>query len=470
MTCQLKIYNTLTKKVETFHSLIPGEARIYTCGPTVYDFAHIGNFRSYIFSDLLRTALEFSNHRVIQVMNITDVDDKTIRRSNEEKVSLKEFTQRYTKAFFEDLEKLKITKPEYTPFATEHISDMINLIKILEEKGFTYRSEGSVYFSIDKFNSYGKLSGMNLKKNIDGVRVDSDEYEKSSAKDFVLWKAKKENEPYWESIFGPGRPGWHIECSAMSIKYLGESFDIHTGGTDLIFPHHENEIAQSESATGKKFVSYWVHCAYLIVENEKMSKSKGNFYTLRDILAMKYSPEVVRFLLLSTHYRKNLNFTFEGLKQATLSVEKIKLFHKSITEAPVIESEDSQTEKITEEYETRFKEAICDDLNISEALSYIFELIKEFNKRYYEKPVPERLKNKILSVFETFNRVLKLSWDLPDLEEEEKKEVEKLIELRQEAKRKKDFATADSIRNELLKKGIILEDTKEGVRWKRIER
>jgi cysteinyl-tRNA synthetase len=297
----IKFYNTLTRHLDSFKPIEKDTVKIYSCGPTVYDYAHIGNFRSYIFSDLLRRFLKYEGYKVIHTMNLTDVDDKTIRRSNEENMSLKEYTDKYIKVFFEDLETLNIEKVEYYPRATEHINEMIELIKKLDKNGYTYEADGSIYFNISKFKEYGKLSKIDLSGMKSGVRIDVDEYNKEDVRDFVLWKGKKEGEPFWETEYGAGRPGWHIECSAMSSKYLGETFDIHTGGVDLIFPHHENEIAQSECASGKKFVNYWLHCAHLIVNGEKMSKSKGNFYTLRDLLKKGYSPKAIRYLLLSTN-------------------------------------------------------------------------------------------------------------------------------------------------------------------------
>ncbi len=309
----LRFYNTLSNRKEPFVPLYPGKVLIYTCGPTVYDYAHIGNFRSYIFEDLLRRYLKFKGYQVTQVMNITDVDDKIIRASKAAGQDIGEFTKKYISAFFEDLDALGIERAEFYPRATEHIPEMVELIKKLQQKGFTYTTDGSIYFKLSSFPSYGKLSKIDLQGIKPGARMDLDEYEKEDVRDFVLWKGKKEGEPYWKTELGPGRPGWHIECSAMSMHYLGESFDIHAGGVDLIFPHHENEIAQSEAATSRQFVRYWLHCRHLIVEGEKMSKSKGNYYTLRDLLGKGYQPLAVRYLLLSAHYRRQLNFTKEGL-------------------------------------------------------------------------------------------------------------------------------------------------------------
>ncbi|RMF88331.1 MAG: cysteine--tRNA ligase, partial [Nitrospinota bacterium] len=316
----LKFYNSLTRRKEEFHPIEPGRVRMYTCGPTVYDYAHIGNFRAYIFEDILRRYLKYKGYQVTQVMNITDVDDKTIRESRRRGMSLKEFTSFYVQAFFEDLETLNIERAEYYPAATEHIDQMVALIKRLIENGHTYEVDGSIYFRISTFPAYGRLAGLDAVQLQGGAsgRVDADEYGKEDVRDFVLWKAWREEDGdvFWETELGKGRPGWHIECSAMSMHYLGEHFDIHTGGIDNLFPHHENEIAQSEAATKKPFVNYWLHCQHLLVNNAKMSKSLGNFYTLRDLLERGYKPKAIRYALLSTHYRQQHNFTFEGLAAA----------------------------------------------------------------------------------------------------------------------------------------------------------
>jgi cysteinyl-tRNA synthetase len=328
----LRIYNTLTNSKEEFCPAEPGVVRFYTCGPTVYDFAHIGNFRTFVFQDLLRRYLRFRDYRVIHVMNITDVDDRTIQMARTQGISLMEYTARYTEAFLEDSQKLGLQPPDFMPRATGHIPEMVQLIRRLEEGGYTYRRDGSIYFSIARFPEYGKLSKQDFKGMQAGARVDNDRYDKDEARDFVLWKARKEGDDFWETDIGPGRPGWHIECSAMSMKYLGESFDIHCGGIDLVFPHHENEIAQSECATGKPFVHYWVHPEFLVVEGEKMSKSLGNFFTLRDLLDQGHSPQAIRYLLLSVHYRKQLNFTMDGLRQAESSIQRLEDFRQRMTE------------------------------------------------------------------------------------------------------------------------------------------
>jgi cysteinyl-tRNA synthetase len=327
----IRFHNTLSGQDEDFQSLVPGEVRLYTCGPTVYDVPHIGNFRAYVFEDLLKRFLRFSGFRVLQVMNLTDVDDKTIRGARNRGQSLREFTEPYIQAFFNGLRTLRIDPADYYPRATDHIPEMVRIIQGLLEKGIAYRKDGSVYFSIAKFPGYGKLSGINIDDLRTtariGARLESDEYEKDSAQDFALWKAPKEGEPSWETEIGPGRPGWHIECSAMSSKYLGPTFDIHCGGVDNIFPHHENEIAQSEAYFEKPFVRYWLHCHHLVVEGEKMAKSKGNFFTLQDLIENRnVDPAVLRMFLVSTHYRKILNFTFEALEQSAAALKRITDF------------------------------------------------------------------------------------------------------------------------------------------------
>ncbi|OQX54589.1 MAG: cysteine--tRNA ligase [Candidatus Omnitrophica bacterium 4484_213] len=474
----LCFYNTLSRRKEKFTALKKGIVKIYSCGPTVYDFAHIGNFRAYVFEDLLRRYLKYKGYRVLQVMNITDVDDKTIAGAKREAIKLSDFTKRYTDAFFEDLEKLNIERVEEYPRATEHISEMVKLIKVLLKKGFAYEKDGSIYFQISQFKEYGKLSGKPLSDTQrptwsprpaagEQRREDADEYDKENPADFVLWKKVKEDEPSWP---GPGkergRPGWHIECSAMSMKYLGESFDIHTGGEDNIFPHHENEIAQSEAATGKKFVNYWLHCKFLLVNNEKMSKSKGNFFTLRDLLERGYDPLVIRFLLLSTHYRHSLNFTLDGLRQAKQTLKKLSDFYLNIKSY----LHTRRASKLSFKDRVRrakkdFEKAMDDDLNISSALAALFDLIKDINKAISEERIGESDLREAAGLIEKINSVLGiLKFDSPkEIDEEERR----LIEQREEARRKRNFELADRIREELKKRGIILEDTKDGGRWRK---
>src|SRR3989338_3545310 len=388
----LKFHSTLTRKKEVFRTVKEGKVQMYTCGPTVYNFAHIGNFRAYVFEDLLRRYLKYKGYEVRQVMNLTDVDDKTIRDSQKEGISLKEFTERYGKAFFEDIKTVNIEPAEVYPKATEHINEMIQLIQVLLDKGIAYKSsDGSIYYSISKFKGYGSLAHIKVKELKAGARVKQDEYEKEQASDFALWKAwdESDGDVYWNSQFGKGRPGWHIECSAMSMKHLTkafesgnfdaekfESIDIHTGGVDNIFPHHEDEIAQSEGCTGKKFVNYWLHCEHLMVDGKKMSKSLGNFYTLRDLLAKGHNPKAIRYALMSTHYRKPLNFTFEELEAANTAVKKLeelKLY---------LDNSDGRAKagKTTAKAARDFEEAMDDNLNISAALAAVFNLATEARK------------------------------------------------------------------------------------------
>jgi cysteinyl-tRNA synthetase len=459
----LRIFNTLTGRVEEFKPLREGIVHMYTCGPTVYDYAHIGNFRTYVFIDLLKRYLKFLGYKVVHVMNITDVDDKTIKGANQKGISLREYTDFYLEKFMEDIETLRIEKADYFPRATEHIDEMVKIIKVLLEKGYAYRKGDSIYFRISSFPDYGKLSKTKIHPEKSYSRIDSDEYEKEYMSDFALWKGKKEGEPFWKTEIGDGRPGWHIECSAMSMKYLGETFDIHVGGIDLVFPHHENEIAQSESFSGKKFVNYWIHCNHLIVEGEKMSKSKGNFYTLRDLISKGWRPMAIRYLLLSTHYRNLLNFTFNGLSQAEQTLQRIENFLVDLESVRGGNVSNLKIKELIGEAERGFREGMDDDLNISIALSAIFELIKELNKITKEETISEGDKEQIMNFFKKIDSVLAI---LPQRKKELPEEIMKMIEEREEARRKRDFEKADRIREELRKMGIILEDTKEGVRWK----
>jgi len=461
------IYNTLSGRIEEFKPLEEGVVKLYTCGPTVYDYAHIGNFRSYVAEDLLKRFLKFLGYRVIHVMNITDVDDKTIAGARAEGISLKGFTAKYEKAFFEDIETLRLDKADYYPKATEHVEDMIKIIQGLLEKGYAYEKEGSIYFRISSFPEYGKLSKIKKEELKAGIRIDADEYEKEDVRDFALWKAKKPGEPSWPAPFGEGRPGWHIECSAMSMKYLGPTIDIHAGGVDNIFPHHENEIAQSEAYTGKQFVRYWFHVQHLIVNGEKMSKSKGNFYTLRDLLSMGFSPRAIRYLLLTTHYRKVLNFTFDALYQATASLKRITDFLFELETRNFSDGQTEEARNMIEKTKKDFTAALLDDLNISGAIAAIFEMIHWGNKAMEGEKLKKKDAEQIKLLFYDLDRVLailpeKIIEELPD-------EIMELIKKREEARKNRDFATADAIRDELFKRGIILEDTKEGTRWKIIK-
>jgi cysteinyl-tRNA synthetase len=483
----IKLFNTLTGQKETFVPIVPGEVKIYTCGPTVYDFGHVGNFRAYLFEDLLKRFLIFMGYKVTHIMNITDIDDKTIRGAKARGVSLAEYTKDYIDSFFSDLKTLNIAPADRYPRATEHIPEMVAIVKGLLQKGYAYEKDGSTYFSIAKFPSYGRLSKINREELQPGRRVDLDEYEKESVHDFALWKAKKEGEPFWETEIGPGRPGWHIECSAMSSKYLGESFDIHCGGVDNIFPHHENEIAQSEAFTGKKFVNYWLHCHHLIRDGEKMSKSRGNTITIPEILKVKNNPAALRFLLLSTHYRKTLNFTFEALDQAETALNRINEFAGEVKYGEFPRGEETQAVgKIIEDAEKRFRDGLGDDLNISVAMTALFNLVKKVNILISEgkmrKGNAEKLDafitslNSVLGVIEPIRKTLEIHVASPihvddsssrvEIEPELSPEQLEKIRLRDKARTEKNFPLADEIRRELLEDGIVLEDTKGGPRWK----
>ena len=463
----LRIYNTLTNEKAEFRPAEPGVVRFYTCGPTVYDYAHIGNFRTFVFQDLLRRYLRFRDYRVIHVMNITDVDDQTIQIARAQGISLKEYTARYTDAFLEDSRKLGLQPPDVIPRATDHIPEMVQLIQRLEGKGYTYRRDGSIYFSIARFAGYGKLSKQDFQGMQAGARVDTDRYEKDEARDFVLWKARKEGEDFWETEIGPGRPGWHIECSAMSMKYLGESFDIHCGGIDLVFPHHENEIAQSECATGKPFVSYWVHPEFLVVEGEKMSKSLGNFFTLRDLLAQGHSPQAIRYLLLSVHYRKQLNFTMDGLKQAASSLQRLEDFKQRMTELTDGSEPCPEFADQIQSARAGFVEALDDDLNISAGLGVVFDFIRATYQIHDQGKISRGDARAAIDFIQEIDQVLGVMRQQPELLDEE---IARQIEERQAARRRRDFAAADRIRDWLASQGIQIEDTREGIRWKRIHK
>ncbi|MBV8728304.1 MAG: cysteine--tRNA ligase, partial [Acidobacteriia bacterium] len=376
----LRLYNTLSQQVEPFSPQQNNTVRMYTCGPTVYDYAHIGNFRTFTFVDVLRRWLSLSGYRLNHVVNITDVDDKIIRNATAQQKSLAEYTAIYTQAFLEDCAKLRLEEPEHRVPATEHIDDMVRAIEQLGATSHTYTSDGSVYFRIVSFPEYGKLSHNDFSGNIAGARVDVDSYEKADARDFALWKAPKEGEPFWETELGPGRPGWHIECSVMAIKYLGETLDIHAGGVDLIFPHHENEIAQSEALTGKPFSRFWLHSEFLLVEGQKMSKSLGNYYTLRDILEKHGFPaEAVRYLLASVPYRKQLNFTFEGLKSAVTAIERLRNFKLRLDRDRFEEGVNERIALRGTEACKAFQDGMNDDLNTAEALAAVFEYVRDAN-------------------------------------------------------------------------------------------
>jgi len=464
----LRFYNTLTQELEPFHPQKDNTVRMYTCGPTVYNFVHIGNFRTFTFQDLLRRWLRYRGYALNHVMNVTDVDDKIIINAAKENKSLEDYTAVYTKAFFEDAAALRLEQPEHVAAATKHISEMVGAIEMLEAKGATYTNDGSTYFRISAFPGYGKLSHNDFSGIRAGARVDVDEYDKADARDFVLWKGRKGDEPFWPTPFGDGRPGWHIECSAMAMSYLGETLDIHAGGVDLVFPHHENEIAQSESITGKPFAKFWLHSEHLQIESQKMSKSLGNFYTLRDLLDMDYAPESIRYLLASVPYRKKLNFTFEGLRAAQKSIERIRDFELRISSAVLPAGRNQVIATRSAEAISQFEAAMDDDLNTAEAMAAVFEYVRALNIALDENQLQEENRwdvAKVLEVFDTVFDVLKPT-ELPSAGPADT-EVEALIEERNQAKKARNFKRSDEIRNELFEKGIVLEDTKDGVRWKR---
>ncbi|UCD16237.1 MAG: cysteine--tRNA ligase [Candidatus Zixiibacteriota bacterium] len=461
----LRFTNTLTRTKDEFKPLEEDHVRMYTCGPTVYDFAHIGNFRTYMFEDLLRRYLRYKGYRVTHVMNVTDVDDKTIKGSMAQNISLNEYTDRYKKAFFEDLDALGIERAEIYPEATTHIPEMVKLVKALLDKGIAYAVDGNYYFSIAKFPAYGKLSHIDLSGLKAGARISTDEYEKESASDFALWKAwdTADGDVFWETELGKGRPGWHIECSAMSMKYLGDSFDIHCGGVDNIFPHHENEIAQSEGATGKRFVNFWLHSEHLIVEGRKMSKSFNNFYTLREILGKGYSPLVVRSVLLTTHYRQQLNFTFDGLDAARNALERYNDFYKNLGDYPGGDSS-GEADIVINRMLAGFEDNLDDDLNISGALGEVFDFIRDINRLKAEDNLSAEERDRAIAAVSKIETVLHF------LKKEDgvlESEIAELIQKRNGARKNRDFATADKVRDLLLERGIILEDTPSGTKWKR---
>ena len=460
----LRFFNTFTRQLEDFKPLKAENIRLYTCGPTIYAPAHIGNFRAYIFEDLLRRYLLYKGYEVTQAMNITDIDDKTIRDANTLGISLKQHTKQFEDMFFRDLDRLNIQRAEHYPAATDHINEMVELVQKLFQKGFAYESGGSIYFKISAFPNYGALSHMKLEDLRAGARIDSDEYEKETVSDFALWKGwtERDGSVYWETPLGKGRPGWHIECSAMSMKYLGEHFDIHTGGVDNIFPHHENEIAQSEGATGHKFVNYWLHNAHLLVEGKKMAKSEGNFFTLDDLVLKGHNPIAIRYLLLATHYRQQLNFTYDGLEGSKAAITRLRDF-KSNVESARESTSNPAIELSVQKAVSGFESGLDDDLNISPALASVFDFVYEINT-VLPQGISKENKSLILSTLNRFDTVL----GIINVEDEGiDSEIEKLIEQRIEAKKSRDFKRADEIRADLLSQGIILEDSPSGTKWKR---
>ncbi len=439
---------------------------MYTCGPTVYDYAHIGNFRAFLFEDLLKRWLKYKGFKVTHVMNLTDVDDKTIKGSQAKGIPLRQYTDFYVKAFFEDIGKLGIEPADVYPRATDHVPEMVAIIKTLLAKGIAYRGEdGSIYYAVSKFPEYGKLSHLKVGELKAGARVSQDEYAKEEAQDFALWKAytPEDGDAVWESELGKGRPGWHIECSAMSMKYLGETFDIHCGGIDNMFPHHENEIAQSEAATGKTFVNYWMHNEHLQVEGKKMSKRLGNFYTLRDLLAKGYDPIVIRYLLISTHYRQQFNFTFEGLTAAKGAIERLKNLARRLHDQDGKGSEGKVAMQI-QRVKQCFGDAMDDDLNISIALSALFDFAREINNLLDAGVVSKDEAAEVGGLLMQFDSVLGVIGKV-EVEEALPNDIDALVQKREAARKAKNWKEADQIRDQLKALGIVVEDTAQGVRW-----
>jgi len=463
----LRFYNTLSQKLEEFTPLHDNVVRMYTCGPTVYNYAHIGNLRSFVFPDILRRWLRARGYTLDHVMNITDIEDKIIRDSKAAGKSIAEFTEVYTKAFLEDLATLRLERPERIVPATQHIPEMVEAVQHLTERGHTYVSDGSVYYRISTFPEYGKLSHNDFSGIRAGARVDVDEYDKDDARDFVLWKAAKEGEPAWDTAIGKGRPGWHIECSAMAMKYLGDTLDIHTGGVDLTFPHHENEIAQAEGITGKQFVRFWLHAEHLSVDSQKMSKSLGNIYTLRDLKERGYAPEALRYLLASVPYRKKLNFTFDGLKAAATSIDRLRNYKLRLETDKFPAGTNEALAERTRAASAAFDAALDDDLNTAEALGTVFEYIRDTNTAMDAGEFPVGNAAGALEFLGRFDSIFDVLKPSPRAGGLSDTEVDALIAERTAAKKSRDFGRSDEIRHQLAAQGVILEDTKEGVRWKR---
>src|SRR5215469_12983534 len=491
----LRLFNTMSAQVEEFRPLRGTEVRMYACGPTVYDYGHIGNFRTFVAVDLLRRFLRQSGYTIHHVMNITDVDDKIIRNSARDGVTVNQYTAKYEKAFLEDAAMIAIEQPTLVR-ATDHIPEMAEFVAKLVAKDLAYRTEdGSYYFRIAKFPQYGKLSKKDFSGMLDGARVDVDEYEKDSARDFALWKAPKPGEASWDTAVGPGRPGWHLECSVMSMEQLGESFDLHAGGEDLIFPHHENEIAQSESLTGKPFAHFWFHARFLLVEDEKMSKSLGNFFTLRDLVLKGHKPSSIRYLLASVPYRNQLNFTFDGLKQAAVSVERLRNFRLRLTAGTFADGSNPQIQALAKEAADRMKAALEDDLNTAQAQAAIFEMVRQANTAFDSGSVKKDDVAPLLSTLVRFDEIFAvlddddgskmkrvLDWAAAagrdkDISDELRAAVEsgqnsdadieaKIAEMKA-ARAARDFKGSDAIRAELTEAGILVEITKDGIRWRR---
>jgi len=491
----LRLYNTMSSRIEEFRPLRDSEVRMYACGPTVYDYGHVGNFRTFVAVDMLRRFLRQSGYKVRHVMNITDVDDKIIRNSARDGVSVQHYTAKYEKAFLEDAAMINIEEPTLVR-ATEHIPEMADFVSQLVEKGFAYRADdGSYYFRIAKFPQYGKLSKRDFAGMLDGARVDLDEYDKDSARDFALWKAPKPGEASWDAAIGAGRPGWHLECSVMSMSELGETFDLHAGGEDLVFPHHENEIAQSESYTGKEFARFWFHARFLLVEGEKMSKSLGNFFTLRDLILKGHKPSSIRYLLASVPYRNQLNFTFDGLKQAAVSVERLRNFRLRLSAANFGPGSNPEMQSLAADTVGRMKAALDDDLNTAQAQGAIFEMVRQANAAFDTGAIKKDDVAPLLAALEKFDEIFAvlddddvpkmkrvLQWALAegrakDISDELREavqsgklsdaDIEKKIAEMKAARTARDFKASDAIRADLADAGILVEITKDGIRWRR---
>ncbi|MGA8619105.1 MAG: cysteine--tRNA ligase [Candidatus Sulfotelmatobacter sp.] len=491
----LRLYNTMSTQVEEFHPLRDDEVRMYACGPTVYDYGHIGNFRTFIAVDMLQRFLRQSGYKVRYVMNITDLDDKIIRNAARDRVSVQQYTEKYQEAFLEDSAMIGIEQPKLVR-ATEHIDEMAVFVARLVEKGLAYRTDdGSYYFRIAGFPRYGRLSKKDFSGMLDGARVDLDEYDKDSARDFALWKAPKPGEASWDTSIGPGRPGWHLECSVMSMAELGENFDLHAGGEDLIFPHHENEIAQSESMTGRTFARFWFHVRFLLVEGEKMSKSLGNFYTLRDLVLKGHKPSSIRYLLTSVPYRNQLNFTFDGLKQAAVSVERLRNFRQRLSTCNFAAGSNPEMQALANETIDRIRTALDDDLNTAQAQGAIFEMVRTANAALDSDQIKKEDAQRLLAALEKFDEIFAvltdddvpkmkrvIEWARTEGREKEispelralvesgqvsEADIEKKVAEMEAARKAREFKVSDALRADLTAAGIVIENTKEGVRWRR---
>src|SRR5258705_8767322 len=476
---EIHLHNTLSNQTEPFVPQKSGEVTMYTCGPTAYDYAHIGNYRTFVFQDILRRFLKLRGFKLNHVMNLTDVDDRIIANAAAAGKNIRDYTEKFVQAFFDDCKSLSIEEPEHWVRATDNIDEMVKLIQRLKQKTYTYPSDGSIYYRIAKFPEYGKLSKIDLTGIQAGARVDNDRYEKESARDFALWKAPKPGEHFWETAIGPGRPGWHIECSAMAMKYLGDTLDIHSGGVDLTFPHHENEIAQSEAATGKPLARYWLHAEHLLVDQEKMSKSLGNFATLRELFAHGHKPSSIRFLLASVPYRRQLNFTPESLQGAASSVERLRNFYSRLRSGKFLEGTSTAGAERVAKSREEFDSGLADDLNTAQALAAGFDLLRDVNTAMDRGEFRQSDAASVLAALEAFDaifavlrgddaeklRALGIASDSPSFDDAE---IEALVAERQAARKRRDFGASDRIRDQLAERGIILEDSRDGgIRWKR---